>query len=540
MMTQRMTHKPQCNEARCTVDLRTVLQCLQHTRIPLPIRAAARLVTKMSQFIPNRWPVVGRVRTLPCDRSAAVFSAADSSPHQRFIALRHSRDTLDVFRPGVSTAERAVVPWSTVRLTDLRHGALSDLARHARVAGLPKADQTGLLPLMPRLVVIGAGLLGGSLLASLQSRRACNGGSYVLTAVSSAATRDALQELGWCDAVFGYAELADACTDAELIVLCTPLSAIHDQINAIAACADRLAPGAIVTDVGSTKVGICRQGFAAFPDRGTGSARFVGGHPMAGSEKSGLGAADPLLYQSALWVLCPPADLDTGRLETLKAMVHAVGARVAMLEPDLHDAAVARISHVPQVLASALAGWAGADDDSAEAALALAAGGFRDMTRLALSPWEIWRDILATNAAPVADGLYALSERLAQLAAATRQWSGASETTSPDADGSRPSGEILFRTAFANGKAFRERFRMPRKGIVHDLTELVVRLEDRPGQLQTLFTPLADEGINVQDLEILKVREGESGTILLGFATPEDAHRATRAITAAGFSVTSR
>jgi len=340
--------------------------------------------------------------------------------------------------------------------------------------------------------------------------------------------------------VYDVADLADACSDAELLVLCTPLSSIHDQITAIAASADRLAPGAIVTDVGSTKVAICQQGFAAFPDRGDGSARFVGGHPMAGSEKSGLGAADPLLYQSALWVLCPPPDLATGRLDTLKAMVHAVGARVAVLEPKLHDAAVARISHVPQVLASALAGWAGADDESAEAALALAAGGFRDMTRLALSPWDIWRDILATNSAPVADGLHELSVRLAGLAAAARQWDAGVETTTPDVDGSLPSGEMAFRDTFANGKAFRERFRMPRKGIVHDLTELVVRLEDRPGQLQALFAPLADEGINVQDLEILKVREGESGTILLGFATPDDARSATVAIIAAGFSVTSR
>ena len=401
-------------------------------------------------------------------------------------------------------------------------------------------DPLALLPPMPRIVVIGAGLLGGSLLAGLQRSRTCNGGASHLTAVSSHATRDALHALGWCDAVYDVADLADACSDAELLVLCTPLSSIHDQITAIAASADRLAPGAIVTDVGSTKVAICQQGFAAFPDRGDESARFVGGHPMAGSEKSGLGAADPLLYQSALWVLCPPPDLATGRLDTLKAMVHAVGARVAVLEPKLHDAAVARISHVPQVLASALAGWAGADDESAEAALALAAGGFRDMTRLALSPWDIWRDILATNSAPVADGLHELSVRLAGLAAAARQWDAGVETTTPDVDGSLPSGEMAFRDTFANGKAFRERFRMPRKGIVHDLTELVVRLEDRPGQLQALFAPLADEGINVQDLEILKVREGESGTILLGFATPDDARRATVAIIAAGFSVTSR
>lgn len=402
------------------------------------------------------------------------------------------------------------------------------------------ADRTALLPQMSRIVVIGAGLLGGSLLAALQRGRSRNGGSDHLTAVSSAATCDALQGLAWCDAVFDHADLADACTDADLVVLCTPLSSIHDQIDALARCADRVASGAIVTDVGSTKVEICRHGFAAFPDRGDGSPRFVGGHPMAGSEKSGLSAADPLLYQSALWVLCLPPDLDASRLDTLEAMVHAVGARVAILEPDRHDAAVARISHVPQVLASVLAGWAGADSDSADAALALAAGGFRDMTRLALSSWEIWRDIVATNHAPIADGLRTLSTDLATLAAAARQWPDGSDAQAPGSDGAPLSADVAFRDAFASGKAFRERFRMPRKGIVHDLTELVVRLEDRPGQLLLLFTPLADVGINVQDLEILKVREGESGTILLGFATPDDARRAEQAIIASGFSVTVR
>jgi prephenate dehydrogenase len=86
--------------------------------------------------------------------------------------------------------------------------------------------------------------------------------------------------------------------------------------------------------------------------------------------------------------------------------------------------------------------------------------------------------------------------------------------------------EKAFRSVFAQGKAFREKFRMPRKGIAHDLSEFVVRLEDRPGQMLALLSPLAEAGINVQDLEILKVREGETGTVLLGFGSPEDRERA--------------
>jgi prephenate dehydrogenase len=249
---------------------------------------------------------------------------------------------------------------------------------------------------------------------------------------------------------------------------------------------------------------------------------------MAGSEKSGLSASDPLLYQSALWVLCPPQDFPKERLEPAKALVAAVGARVAILYPDLHDAAVARISHVPQVLASVLSGWAGSKERYAEASLALAAGGFRDMTRLALSSWDVWRDILATNPSPIAEGLQDLSERLAVLAVKAKSWAGdqtaAKETGSdPELQRRLAESEKAFREAFAAGKMFREKFKMPRKGIAHDLSEIVVRLEDSPGQLLALLKPLAQAEINVQDIEILKVREGESGTVLLGFATPEAA-----------------
>jgi prephenate dehydrogenase len=273
-------------------------------------------------------------------------------------------------------------------------------------------------------------------------------------------------------------------------------------------------------DVGSTKRIICEHGFVAFPAADGHGPRFVGGHPMAGSEKSGLEAADPMLYQSALWVLCPPPDLPPERLQRVQAMIAAVGARTATLDPTLHDDAVARISHVPQLLASALSAWAGADARLTDAALTLAAGGFRDMTRLALSSWEVWRDIVATNRAPIADGLRELSERLRALAATTD--------------------DEPLRETFVDGRALRQRFHMPRKGILHDLTEFVVRLEDRPGALLSLFTPLAAAAINVQDLEILKVREGESGTILLGFGTPDEAGRARALLGAHGFATFDR
>jgi prephenate dehydrogenase len=378
-----------------------------------------------------------------------------------------------------------------------------------------------------RVVIVGAGLLGGSLLAALQPRRRASDAPLHLTAVSSTHTLDALRSLHWCDALVAHAQLTEACANADLVLLCTPLLTIRAQVDTIAAARHQLAPGAIVSDVGSTKREICAHAFAAFPDDVPHAPRFVGGHPMAGSERSGLAAADPLLYQSALWVLCPPDDLDAARLTTLRTLVHAVGARSAVIDPVTHDAAVARISHVPQLVSSALAGWAGSDEQLSATALTLAAGGFRDMTRLALSPFEVWADIVATNRTPIAEGLHELSARLGVLAASLR-------------DGAEPTDTDALQRAFTSGRAFRQQFHMPRKGILHDLSEFVVKLDDRPGQLLALFTPLADAGINVADLEILKVREGESGTVLMGFGTPAIAADAKALLARAGFTIFER
>ncbi len=385
-----------------------------------------------------------------------------------------------------------------------------------------------------RVVIVGAGLLGGSLLAALQPKRAGAGGRWHLTAVSSSSTLARLEQRAWCDAVHPYDGLASACRAADLVLLCTPLTTIRVQIDVIASFRERLAPRAIVTDVGSTKAQICAHGAAAFPEDHDGAARFVGGHPMAGSEKSGLEAADPLLYQSALWVLCPTADQPINRVEALTALIRDVGARTAFMHPDTHDAAVARISHIPQVLASTLAGWAGSDSGLTDAALTLAAGGFRDMSRLALSSWDVWRDIIASNREPVATGLAELAARLATLADAARDWEDG-PLVDRDPTSVAGVGESAFRATFSEGKALRQRFHMPRKGILHDLSEFVVRLDDRPGQLRALFSPLADAGINVQDMEILKVREGESGTILIGFGTPHEAAKARAVLESHGF-----
>lgn len=417
------------------------------------------------------------------------------------------------------------------------------------------------MSLPERICVVGAGLLGGSLLSLLQPRRP----GVHLTAVSSRRTVSLLEKRGWIDAKFEYAKLEKAVEGANLVILCSPVAAIFDQMERISKVASRLAPGALVVDVGSTKEMLCRRGFELFPATALESPRFVGSHPMAGSEKSGLEAADAFLFQSALWVLCPPADLPDERLQALEELIHLAGARPARVDPVRHDQAVARISHAPQLLATALAAWVGRDEELIETSLSLAAGGFRDMTRLASSSWDMWRDILATNAGNISRGLSELSHALSELSEAAKAVESAVGAADADptpgslesffyllAKGDHaqlaelPHGQelsqsrFLLAREFEAGRSLRGRFKAPRKGILHEVSELVVRLEDRPGELVQVLMPLAAEGINILDLEILKIREGEQGTLLLGFSDDTDAQRAQTVLAALNFLVVRR
>src|SRR5690606_34165312 len=155
----------------------------------------------------------------------------------------------------------------------------------------------------------------------------------------------------------------------------------------------------IVTDVGSVKAPIVRA---------VGDARFIGGHPMAGSEQEGIEGADPSMFEGAVWVLTPTHDTDDDALAMLAAVVSDLGADVVALPPDGHDALAAVVSHVPHLTAVTLMRLAAERAEEHVALLRLAAGGFRDMTRIASGHPAIWPDICAQNREAIVDTLDAL------------------------------------------------------------------------------------------------------------------------------------
>lgn len=239
------------------------------------------------------------------------------------------------------------------------------------------------------IVIVGCGLIGGSF--SLAMRRAGFRGR--ITACGGSRSPKLAVERGVADAIEESFERGAVC-QADLIYLASPIGAIIDFLKTKS---NQLKPGALVTDAGSTKVEICRAARASLPAE----VHFIGGHPMAGSENTGVDYARADLFDGAMYALTPDARTDSLQLNRLKAIVEAVGARGLLAEPEAHDAAVALISHLPQVTASVLASLLGAEHDGEVArrdlAQRLAATGWRDMTRLGGSAWSVWRDICLTN-----------------------------------------------------------------------------------------------------------------------------------------------
>ena len=216
----------------------------------------------------------------------------------------------------------------------------------------------------PRVCIVGVGLIGGSLALSLRR----SGAVSCIVGVSRPETLRAAEALGALDEGFGYEELAEAVKGCDIVVLAAPIKRILSLLERLGEF--DLPEGLIVTDVGSTKGLIVEAAGKNLPE----GVVFIGGHPMAGSEKSGIGAADPFLFQNAIYVLCPGKNVSLETAEELGTLLEKTGARVMVMDADTHDRTVAAVSHLPQFVAVALVDFAARRDAEGCHALKLAAG----------------------------------------------------------------------------------------------------------------------------------------------------------------------
>lgn len=254
---------------------------------------------------------------------------------------------------------------------------------------------------METVAIVGVGLIGGSFALALKKA----GFTGRIIGVSSPRTIEEALRLRVIDEAL---PLEEAAARSDLIYLSQPISRILDTLTRLDAS---LRPGALVTDAGSTKAEIVQ--------RATGHlrrGRFLGGHPMAGKETRGVAAAEPDLFRGRTYVLTPveASELDSPPARELLEWIRGIGARPLFLSPDQHDRVVAFASHLPQLASTALAAALGHRSEAPE--LTRAAGpGLLDTTRLALSSYDIWADILATNSANIEDALTAYIDKLNEI-----------------------------------------------------------------------------------------------------------------------------
>jgi len=252
------------------------------------------------------------------------------------------------------------------------------------------------------VAIVGVGLIGGSLGMALKTRRLAR---RVVGIGRDAARLETAVALGAVDS--GVTRLEEGLADADVVVLCTTVGHIVSSLPGVLAA---VSPGAVVTDVGSTKGAIMRAA--------GGAGRFVGGHPMAGSEQTGVEAAMPLLFEEATWALTPTDTTDPEALDIITALAREVGATTLTLTPEAHDSMLAVTSHLPHVLASALMRQAAQTQAAHPQTQRLTAGSFADATRVAASSPELWRDVCLTNRQVLLASLHGFRAELAILEAA--------------------------------------------------------------------------------------------------------------------------
>jgi prephenate dehydrogenase len=344
--------------------------------------------------------------------------------------------------------------------------------------------------------IIGLGVIGGSIGLAIKQADP----DFIVTGFDSVENIDAALQRDAID--FGSISLPSLLHDADIIFLCTPVHTIIELLPIIAKNCKR---SAIITDVGSTKSEIVNAAKKIFHSHGT----FIGGHPMAGSEGKGIEFADALLFQNATYVLCAD-NTQKKKISKLTSLLQSIGARVLFLSAKDHDTIAASISHLPQLIAVAMMNMVEQKNKKHPGYLQLAAGGFRDITRIASSPYGMWNDILASNSIEIRKILKEFSSLLSRF----------------EKDLRSSSSHKSFAERFRNAKIVRDAIPKNSKGFLQPVHDIFVSVDDKPGVLSLMTTALYKADINIKDMELLKIREGRGGTFRLSFDSKRDAEHA--------------
>jgi prephenate dehydrogenase len=353
-----------------------------------------------------------------------------------------------------------------------------------------------------RLALVGTGLIGASV--GLAAKRI-----GLREVVGWDADGDSLglaAERGAVDAAAG--SLEEAVEGAELVLVATPVASLQETVRAVLAAGS----GPTVSDVGSTKGGLC----GSVAERG----RFIGGHPVCGSEARGPEHASAELFEGATWFLTPVAETEPERYKLLHGFVASLGAIPVAIDPAAHDRLMAVTSHLPHALANLILNHAGSVRVNGHEPLATAGGSLRDMTRVAGANPRIWIDIFLDNAEELRSSLAEHRRRVEDLeralAAGDAGWLA------------RWIGEAAVNRRTLLDEAYRD---------VGALQRVRVHVPDRPGVLSGITQALGAEQINIEDFELQHMSPERGGTLSVLVSGEDEARRAAALLEAQGYSV---
>ncbi|MDQ6418218.1 prephenate dehydrogenase [Paenibacillus sp. LHD-117] len=356
--------------------------------------------------------------------------------------------------------------------------------------------------------IFGVGLIGGSIALCLKGKP----GIKVIGYSNRPASVQKYIQRGVVDE--GTTSVQEAAEAADFIFLCVPVGNLQEYLDQISTF--NLKPGCIVTDVGSTKSSV--TSFAE--SLKLTNAVFVGGHPMAGSERSGVEAASYHLLENAFYVLTPGESTPPEAVERLTELLSHTRANIVKVDADSHDDIVGAISHLPHMIAVALVNQVRGYNERNGLYESLAAGGFRDITRIASGDPALWRDILLDNR-------HVLLRLL-------RDWNAGMEGFARMLE--ERNGEAI-EQSFRDAGEFRSRMPERRKGMIHSVYDCYVDVPDHPGIIGKIASELGNNRINLSNLQIIESREDVPGILRLSFRTQEYLDQAIALLDSSGYAV---
>ncbi|MDP2362588.1 MAG: prephenate dehydrogenase/arogenate dehydrogenase family protein, partial [Ignavibacteria bacterium] len=302
----------------------------------------------------------------------------------------------------------------------------------------------------------------------------------------------------------------DVSLTSDLIFIALP---IEQSLKLFKELSPRLKSNQIISDLCSVK-GIFADEWKTLQSKGT----YIGTHPMTGKEKSGYDNSDALLFENSVFIICPGKNQNIFFNEYIN-LVRLTGARIGLLDPYLHDKIASRVSHLPQLLSVLLVNQA-AEKEGDMSLLDFAAGGFRDMTRIASSDFNIWESVIKYNKTEI---LYSLN--IFQMQVSTMKKLVEDENFK----------EI--NELFEKARLTRNEIPINTKGFIDPLYDITVFVKDEPGMISKISTILFENNINIKDIELLKIREGTGGNFKFYFESESDAERAKQLIIDIGFNI---